>query len=374
MKIAYVTWKNPYDKKTWSGTDYFMINSLEKKYDVKTIRPEISKITWEIINIKKYMYRLLKKENYQFIYDIAMAKNFAKQIEKELKKEKYDLIFAPDSTALAFLKNDIPKIYLSDATFNLITNYYPNQLNNMKSGDIIEKKALENADAIIIPSKWAKENIVNHYKIKEEKVNIVSFGANLEKIPEKKEIRQDISDVLKLLFVGVDFERKGGDIAVKTLEILNNSGIKTNLTIIGCNPEIPKKENIVIIPYLNKHDKEDLKRMYDIYLNSDIFILPTRAECAGIVFSEASAFGLPIISTKTGGVPQAVVDGENGYCLNLEDKAEEYVEKIKLIISDKEEYLKMKIRTKDKFEKKLSWSNWLNEFDSIAEKIIKEKK
>jgi glycosyltransferase involved in cell wall biosynthesis len=374
LKIAYVTWKNPYDKKTWSGTEYSMITSLEKEHSVTHIKPSLSKLMWYILNLKEWYYKKTKGEKYRFIYDISIAKRFGKQAVKEIEKSKYDIIFAPDSTTMAFLNTNTPKIYLSDATFNLILDYYPQKERNMESGDKVERKALENTDGIMIPSKWAKENIVNYYGIKEEKVKIVPFGANMEKIPKAEELKKDISEVIELLFVGVDFERKGGAIAVEALKILNKRGIKSKLTIIGCNPEIKDMENITIIPYLNKNIKEDAQKMYDLYLNSDIFILPTRAECAGIVFCEASAFGMPIVATKTGGVSQSVNDGENGYCLDIEAGAKEYADKIEEITKDKEEYIKFRKRTREKFDRELNWNSWLLEFNKLAEKLIKEKK
>lgn len=373
MKIAYVTWKNPYDKKTWSGTEYSMITTLEKEHVVIHIKPYLSKVMWYILNLKEWYYKKVKSEKYRFIYDISIAKKIGKQVKKRIGKEQYDIIFAPDSTTMSFIESNISKIYLSDATFNLLLDYYPQKEKNMATGDIVERKALENADGIMIPSSWAKENIVNYYGIKEEKVKIVPFGANMEKIPKIEELKKDVSEVIELLFVGVDFERKGGAIAVEALKILNERGVKSKLTIIGCNPKLDNMENITVIPYLNKNIKEDAEKMYNKYLKSDIFILPTRAECAGIVFCEASAFGMPIVATKTGGVPQLVNNGENGYCLDIADGAKEYADKIEEITANKEEYLKFRKRTREKFERELNWNSWLSEFNKLAEKLIKEK-
>lgn len=45
----------------------------------------------------------------------------------------------------------------------------------------------------------------------------------------------------------------------------------------------------------------------------NFLLLPTIAECAGIVFAEASGYGIPSITYDTGGVGTYVIDGINGF-------------------------------------------------------------
>ena len=61
---------------------------------------------------------------------------------------------------------------------------------------------------------------------------------------------------------------------------------------------------------------EELRRFYS---EADIFVLPSRYEPFGIVFAEAMSFGLPIVATRVGGIPELVEDGENGFLVTPGD-------------------------------------------------------
>ena len=109
-----------------------------------------------------------------------------------------------------------------------------------------------------------------------------------------------------------------------------------HLTIIGCIPPVAINEkDITVIPFINKHNEEaGLTALSISSVNSDFLLLPTRAECAGVVFCEASAFGIPSITTDTGGVSTYVEDGINGFALPLAARAEAYADKIEQYTSD----------------------------------------
>lgn len=72
-----------------------------------------------------------------------------------------------------------------------------------------------------------------------------------------------------------------------------------------------------------------MKLLYDILYRSHFLILPTEFEAFGIVFCEASAYGMPSIAANVGGVSQPIREGKNGFLLSPNATAEEYAEKIK---------------------------------------------
>ena len=98
--------------------------------------------------------------------------------------------------------------------------------------------------------------------------------------------------------------------------------------------------------------------------------MPTRAECAGIVFCEASAFGVPSITTNTGGVSTNVQDGINGFALPPEATATDYAEKIEELFFDDAAYRQLIKNSRKKFEEELNWEHWGKTFYGIAQKIL----
>jgi glycosyltransferase involved in cell wall biosynthesis len=175
----------------------------------------------------------------------------------------------------------------------------------------------------------------------------------------------------RLLFLGVEWERKGGAMVLDIYRLLVQSGVNPHLYIIGCTPpvDLSADENIVIIPYLDKNRQEDFIRLHTILLQTDLLLLPTRAECAGVVFCEAAAYGIPSITTDTGGVGTYILNGFNGYALPYNATAEEYVEKIISICNNPDIMDQMKTKSRQRFEEVLNWETWGNSFESIVKKI-----
>lgn len=236
----------------------------------------------------------------------------------------------------AFLKTTVPIIYHSDATFELANDYYLHNIPRFlqKQANYIEQLALDHSAFHLSSSDWRQESVINTYHQNPDKCVVLEYGPCVDLDGMQTKGSED--GVLHLFFSGVDWERKGGDIAVETVKILNERGIKSVLTIAGVK-EIPKryenKSYINLVGYLNKNNKDQYQQLKKIYSTSDLFFLPTKAECSAIVFCEASACGLPIITFDTGGIGSYVKNGINGYRLPEGASPAMFADKIEEIIN-----------------------------------------
>ncbi len=99
------------------------------------------------------------------------------------------------------------------------------------------EKALKKASAVVSSSKWAAQSVVKDYNISPNKVHTVPFGANIERTPPEEIVeRRKKSDCCRLLFIGANWQRKGGEIAFETLLKLEELGIRAELVICGSIP------------------------------------------------------------------------------------------------------------------------------------------
>jgi glycosyltransferase involved in cell wall biosynthesis len=213
----------------------------------------------------------------------------------------------------------------------------------------------------VYSTRWAAQSAIDHYAADERKVRVIPFGANLEHIPARERVlaRKKNADCCRLLFVGVDWEKKGAPIALEAVVALEKLGVPTKLTVCGCIP--PKKvyhPNMEVIPFLNKNDDKQRQKLEMLYMQSDFFILPTRNECFGIVFCEASAFGLPSIGTQTGGVSEVILDGVNGFTLPHDVRGDAYAEVIARLYRDTPAYDRLVQTSRSRFETQLNWDAW----------------
>lgn len=182
IKVGFIGWYSPEDKKALSGTPHKMSNLL------KSIGCEVTWIKVEIS--KKYllyqkMLRAISKIGHKQMdctHSVVGAMLQSKTIEMSVVRQ-CDVLFAPFcSEALYSLKTDKPVIYLSDATFNIMVDYYLMGLsaNAVKQGNKVEQRAMDRSKAIIVSSQWAADSAIHDYHQSPSKVHVVEFGANID--------------------------------------------------------------------------------------------------------------------------------------------------------------------------------------------------
>lgn len=285
-----------------------------------------------------------------------------------------DLLFSPlSSSALYSLKTDIPIIYLSDATFARMVNFYFHNLTkwSIRQGNLIEQKALDSASQVIVSSNWAYESVLKDYHQSASKVHVIEFGANID---TKDIIRKkyQYKGHLDLLFLGVDWKRKGGQIAVDACKYLNEKGIDATLHIVGIrnlDKDIAELPYINYIGFLNKNIPGQYHELVDIIKQCHCLLLPTLAECSAIAFCESSANGLPIFSHITGGVRNYVEDGRSGYLLPLGSTGKEFGTKI-LDCLKSGELERMSKTAVDVYNERLNWKVWGNKVEAIIKNLM----
>lgn len=379
LTVGFLTSSDPNDKTSWSGISYQMLKHLEK-HGLKVIalgpikKPKILSAVLLFFD----MSHILFGKRYNKSHNIISSKYYAWHFKKKLNDKNIDMIFAPcASIEIAYLKTSIPICYLSGTSFDQINNYYSVYSNlsrlSINESNLIEKRAIENSVCQVYPSEWAASHVINYYNAEKDNVFIIKYGASFNQIPEKIDVIEKYkAQTLNLLFVGVDWKRKGGDIVLETFKILLSKGYDVNLTICGCAPP-ESHPKMTVIPFLNKNIDSDNQRLIQLYLDSHIFFLPTRGECFGVVFCEAAAFGLPIITTDTGGVTSAIESGANGIALPLDATADHYALTIKKLIDTPNKLKKMAILSREKFERELNWDAWAKKIVAIFLITIKNK-
>jgi glycosyltransferase involved in cell wall biosynthesis len=383
MKIAFLTSRDPQKKDSWSSITFFMARALQKhcgevSYIGTLYVPPKEELIGRIVN---KCTRLLFKKNYNYYLSILMSKRYAKIAARQLAGQQFDVIVAPMGWAeIAFLKTDIPTIFVGDSTLGLLFNTYPACSNlvdaSYREMEMIEKRITINANALIYSSSWAAQSAIDNYHVDPAKVHVVSMGANFDNpLPKEVILQRRKSSSCKLLFVGVDWERKGGKIALETLLALEKMEIMAELIICGCIP--PKQfvhERMHIIPFLDKHDPEQYNRLVQLYLEADFLLLPTRYDCTPIVFGEANAYGLPVITTQTGGVAEVVRDGENGFILPLAAHGDEYAKVIASVYQDDERYTRLVRTSRAAYDERLNWDAWGKAMHTILSELVDQRK
>lgn len=372
MKIGYISTQNPYtDKKAWSGSIYKTREAIENAG---------LEVEWIKISPPGYLIKFFKgllklkygfTQNHPWIYKLL-----AKFTDWESANKCDVLFFCGGAQIMKYSPIKKDYIYYTDACFCQMVNYYWHNVSDtfFELANKDERWAIQNAMLNIRASDWAKNCAIQFYKDNPRKNFVLEFGANLDP-KDICESEKYHDGQLNILFSGVNWERKGGDIAVEVVRLLNEKyNVNAKLYIAGIK-ELP--ENIEVLDYiinygfLNKNIPDEYDKYINLIKRSHIFLLPTKAECAGVVFSEASAYGLPIWTHDTGGIGNYVINGVNGYRLRLGSSADDFANKIyQSIISEELSILHdggLKL-----YSEKLNYGAWSERFKKIFLHLCKE--
>ncbi len=210
----------------------------------------------------------------------------------------------------------------------------------------LERSIYHNARMIFTMSANVARSVIDEYGCPAQKVECVYAGSNVS-----TELSGDIDGsryrAKHVLFVGVDWERKGGPVLLEAFRILRRSHPDARLTIVGCSPPVTE-------PGVHVAGRVPLREVPRFYRAASVFCLPTLNEPFGLVFLEAGAYGLPVVATPIGAIPEIVLEGETG-CLVPPQNPRELASRLASLIVDPERCERMGARAREWIGQRYSW-------------------
>jgi glycosyltransferase involved in cell wall biosynthesis len=375
-RIAFATIGDASEVRFWSGTPFHMSKSLANEgHEVVHIGPLNAPIL-PLYKTYSRLCRTFRRRGLSPFHAGPVVAQYAADAARKIRAVSPDVVFAPAGSNFAWnVPEGVPLVYASDATFRLVENYHPNYRNLSRNAreiaERLERNTIARADLVLYPSEWAAESAVRDYGVDRARVHVIPWGANLEEAPDRTSVLgRRKPGPCRLLFIGANWKEKGADIAVATLAELRGRGVDAELVICGCTPSKPvTQDGLTIIPFLNKNDREQRNRLDQLYRDADFFLLPTRADCYGIVFCEAAAHGVPSIAPATGGVPGAIRDGETGILLPPDATKEDYATVISETFACPERLARLRQSSRDAFEVRLNWQAWSRRVSDLIQTL-----
>jgi glycosyltransferase involved in cell wall biosynthesis len=190
---------------------------------------------------------------------------------------------------------------------------------------IFEEKMLEKAKKIIAVSHFTKRELLEYYKVPEEKIRVIHNGVDVDKFkPEqdKNKIKQELGlspDDLTILSVGRLYARKGLFTLIESVPavirrfknakfLISGKGQSDEMRkLIAYAEKIGVKDNIIFTGY---YPDKKLPRLYQA---ADVFAFSTFYEHHPFAVLEALSTGLPVVTTSVGGIPETIESGKNGF-------------------------------------------------------------
>lgn len=306
------------------GSEFKVIelaNNLNKtKYEVIVITITNDGLLKDKLNSDIKYFCVGKKSKFDFL--------IIRKLKKILKTEKVDIMHPFTSTAklwgrLAGIKAKT-KVILSTEE-SLFRNSFLDRL--------FEKVFIKKTNKIICNSNSTKESAQKALKFKDDKYVVIYNGINLKPFLNNPKVENKLPTLICV--ARLDY-RKGIDLLIEALNIINLENIEFRLNIVG--------DGLIKEDLLNLTNKYNLSEKINflgfrneiplLLSNSDIFILPSREEGFGNAVIEAFASRVAVITSNAGGLKEIVNDNYNGLLFesgNYNDLAL----KLKELINDK---------------------------------------
>lgn len=227
----------------------------------------------------------------------------------------------------------IPVVFDADSTPRLLASFGA-QYAEQVSGPTLKRRivdgvlaaAARRCAAIVCWSSWAARSFVDDYAVPEDHIHVIPPGVDVNTWARPTDVERR-GPTTRLLFVGADFERKGGDLL---LDIWRRHFRERSELHLVTRAAVAPEPGLFIYRDLMPNDPGLLK----LYHTCDALVLPTRGDCFSLASIEAMAASLPVITTAVGGIPEILRDGVTGYLIPPNDGAALYSALASLIEDD----------------------------------------
>jgi glycosyltransferase involved in cell wall biosynthesis len=224
-----------------------------------------------------------------------------------------------------------------------------------------EREIYEHATMIFTMSTNVSRSLSEQYGIAPDRIRCVGAGSNVDPAGANPPAPDYASQ--GIVFVGREWEFKGGPELLAAFEAVRERHPAATLTIVGCSPEIGSPKGVIVRGWCSHAEvSAELSK-------ASIFCLPTRREAFGIAFIEAFAHGLPVIAPSLGAIPDFVEDGTSGYLTPPGDVAA-LTEALDLLLGDAERRHRFGEHGRRLVEQRYTWPHAVGEIVAGIREVI----
>jgi starch synthase len=232
-----------------------------------------------------------------------------RRLDKILRNQlsQFDIVLQTSGLFSPFRGNyPKPVCLLCDYTTKLAELNYPPWFrlseNTAREWYSLETELYTHASLIFTTNENARRSFIQHYGIPAERVRVV--GAGVDQVHEHPEKSYDEQTIL---FVGIDFERKGGPTLLKAFGDVRRQLPRARLLIAGPRPG-PAQDGVDWLGHI-----ADRQWVNQLFSESTIFALPAMCDPFPGAIREAMSHGLPVVASHVDGIPEMVEEGATGY-------------------------------------------------------------
>ena len=239
--------------------------------------------------------------------------------ETELRRKRYSALhFHTQSLALlsSALMTRVPTVITIDFTSDLASREYTSPAFRWThfASKRLDTRVFRTAHRVVSWSELTRQSVIHDHGIPKDRVVVIRPGVDIDLIDPPPDARRNRSGRPRLLFVGNDFERKGGHDCFSVfhdgLSRIADLDVVSNSSLVKSGPGVTVHRNVTA------YSAEWLKLFHE----AGVFVFPTHSDACPLVVIEAMAAGLPVISTDIYAIPEMVAHNYSGYLVSPRDR------------------------------------------------------
>lgn len=327
MKLLGFIDEDPYDAATWSGSSSFFFSALDHAGLLASAHDTQPSVPAQWVSRGLCFHPRIATWQFRLHLDLRHYRKRTAMLRRHVKSVSADLF---DGILQVGAWYDAPAVRDELLPGKFVASYHDGNLATLISSPFghppIARRHLERAlsyerelyrriDVIFPMSRWLAGSFERDNGVPADRIVPVGAGINL---PYTGDTEMKTYERPEILFVGKQFERKGGPDLLAAFVRVREVIPDARLRIIGPQlSELPP--GVECLGALSKSNPKDLGRLIDAYCEASVFVMPSLYEPFGIVLAEAMAHRLPCIGTNICAIPEIIQNEVTGFTVPVGD-------------------------------------------------------
>lgn len=211
------------------------------------------------------------------------------------------------------------------------------------------------ASLIFTMSEQVRQSFIADFGIPAERLVTVHCGPNTDSLARDTSRAAPPPAAPTVLFVGRDFQRKGGQTLLDAFRIVRQQLPAARLRMVGGRPpNATNADGVEYLGFLSRDTTAGREAMDQAYRSASVFCIPTRFEPFGTSFVEAMTYGIPCVGPDVWAVPEIIRHEETGLLVPPED-AGQLASALLRVLTDPVRAQAMGEAARERVERHFSW-------------------
>lgn len=360
---------DPNSPKTWSGSGLFMLRAmdragiLERAVGIKVPRLPNSFFLARNFNRNRAIWRT----HYYFdpAYRRALSQAASRvSVTSDLLLQTGHMFSLPD----AFPHKKCTSYHDGNLAVSLNSDFGFEGVARRRIDESLryEEQTAGQMAGIFTMSEYVRQSFIADYHVPAGRVFNVGAGINLAEFPAAEPHKDYTAP--RILFVGIEFVRKGGPQLLQAFRIVRDALPAAELHIVGPAKLNDLPSGVVFHGYLSKTDPDEKRKLESLFRDLTVFVLPSLYEPFGIAPLEAMLYQLPCLVTDAWALRETVTPGFNGD-LVAKGSVEDLSAKLLKLLSNPEELAIMGRQGRERVLRHYTWSAVVDRMSSAIRMV-----